>query len=74
MGQFKTYADVLQNSFKLYKDSLALRWRNKEGHFEEMTYAGLEETTKAIGCALIARGFEQREHVGLIADVSQYWI
>lgn len=73
MGQFKTYADVLQNSFKLYKDSLALRWRNNEGHFEEMTYAGLEETTKAIGCALIARGFEQREHVGLIADVSQYW-
>lgn len=72
MSRFRTMADVLQNSFSLYPDRPALRWR--EGTtFKEMTYRELEEQARLIGAGLISLGVKFQEHVGLIADVSQYW-
>lgn len=73
MSKYRTYVDVLQNSFRLYPDRTAFRWRDENDVFQEMTYRQFEEHAKAIGVGLISLGVKSGQHVGLIADVSHYW-
>ena len=64
--------DVFNNSFKLYPDRLALRWR--EGSiFQEMTYHELEKKATAYAAGLVSIGVKYKQHIGLIADVSYQW-
>ncbi|RME90388.1 MAG: long-chain fatty acid--CoA ligase [Candidatus Hydrogenedentota bacterium] len=70
---YKTMVDVFENSFRLYADRIAFRWRNKDGQFEEMTYREAEEISHALGVGLINLGVKAKSHVGLIADVSHLW-
>jgi len=68
----RTLVEIFENSFRLYPDNLALRWRH-DNVFKEMTYRELEENAKAFGAALINLGVKFQQHVGLIADVSHHW-
>lgn len=69
---YKTMVDVFENSFRLYADRTAFRWREDSG-FQEMTYREAEEISTALGVGLISMGVKAKAHVGLIADVSHKW-
>lgn len=75
MKKFATFTEVIENSFANFGPNLAVRWRPEgKEEFATMTYSELEQKVKAIAMALIKRGVKHQEHVGLIADVSHYWL
>ncbi|MDW8307007.1 MAG: AMP-binding protein [Leptospiraceae bacterium] len=75
MKNFQTFTEVIEHSFQNYGPNLAVRWRPEgKEEFETMTYSQLEEKVKALALALIKRGVKHQEHIGLIADVSHYWL
>lgn len=70
----KTFVDAIQQSFKQNSSRLALRYREGGEEFHTMTYAQLEQRVRHVAAGLAAIGVKPKDHVGLIADVSHYWI
>ena len=69
----QTLIDIFSNSFKLYSDKLALRWRD-DNVFKEMTFYELEQVTRSLAAGLLTLKIKKKQHIGLIADVGQNWV
>ena len=69
---YRTLIDIFKTSFKLYPEQIAFRWREKKD-FKTYTYAQVEKITHALAVGLIDLGVKSKEHVAIIADVSQLW-
>lgn len=72
MGKYKTLVEAFEESFRLYPDHIMFRWREGDS-FRELTYKEAELKIREIAVGLISLGVKQKEHVALIADVSQLW-
>jgi long-chain acyl-CoA synthetase len=70
----KTYVEAIQQSFKKNRDRLAVRYREGSEEFKTLTYGELEQSVNLVAAGLAAIGVKPKEHIGLIADVSHYWI
>lgn len=70
----KTYVEAIQQSFKKNGSRLACRYRQNGEDFKTMTYSELEKSVRLTAAGLAAIGVKPKDHVGLIADVSHYWI
>lgn len=69
-----TMVDVVKNSFSRYAGNVAFRYRNKKNEFDTITYKEADTITRNIALGLISLGVKQSQKIGLIADVSHYWI
>ncbi len=75
MTNYQTFSEIIEHSFAKFNNLLAVRWRPEGSEeFQQMTYGELEKQVKALALALIKRGVSHQQHVGLIADVSHYWL
>lgn len=74
MANYKTLYDAFQNAFNVFSDHMAIRYREGGETFQSKTFKELEEIVRAFGVGLIKLGVKKGQHVGLIADVSHYWI
>jgi len=70
----KTYVEAIQQSFKKNGSRLAVRYRQGSEDFKTMTYAELEKNVRLTAAGLAAIGVKPKDHIGLIADVSHYWL
>ena len=70
----QTYVEAIQQSFKKNASRLALRYREGGEDFKTLTYAELEKQVNLVAAGLAAIGVKPKDHVGLIADVSHYWM
>ncbi|MBN8219559.1 MAG: AMP-binding protein [Spirochaetes bacterium] len=70
----KTFVDAIEQSFKKNGSRLALRYRQGGEEFKTLTYAELEKSVRLVAAGLAAIGLKPKDHVGLIADVSHYWL
>lgn len=70
----QTYVEAVQQSFKKNAARLALRYREGGEGFKTLTYAELEKQVNLVAAGLAAIGVKPKDHVGLIADVSHYWM
>ncbi|MDH4198987.1 MAG: AMP-binding protein [Spirochaetia bacterium] len=69
----KNIVEVIHSTFRKYPLKTAYSWReNKE--IKSVTYSEVADAVKKISAALINIGVKQGDRVGLIADVSYYWI
>jgi long-chain acyl-CoA synthetase len=70
----KTYVEAIQQSFKKNAQRIAVRYREGSEEFKTLTYAQLEKEVNLVAAGLAAIGVKPKDHIGLIADVSHYWI
>ncbi|MFZ5628519.1 MAG: AMP-dependent synthetase/ligase [Spirochaetota bacterium] len=70
----QTYVEAVQQSLKKNATRLALRYREGGEDFKTMTYAELEKQVSLVAAGLAAIGVKPKDHIGLIADVSHYWM
>jgi long-chain acyl-CoA synthetase len=70
----KTFVEAIEQSFKRNANRLAVRYREGGEEFKTMTYGELEKRVRLVAAGLAAIGLKPKDHVGLIADVSHYWI
>lgn len=69
----KTLIDVIGSTFRKYPLKTAYTWREKK-EIHSVTYGELAQNVKRLSTALVSLGIKQGDRVGLIADVSYYWI
>lgn len=74
MSKYRTMVDVIESAFRLFPDRLAVRWRDEKEQFQELKYSEFEELVKALSVGLVVKGVKNKQHIGLIADVSYQWL
>ncbi|MEO6845749.1 MAG: long-chain fatty acid--CoA ligase [Chthoniobacterales bacterium] len=70
----KTLAELYRCAADHYGERPAFARRNPDGSYSPITFRGLYETGLNLATALIERGLEAREHVGILSDNRLEWI